>query len=279
MRPSPAMCSSREDPSPPRSRGYPVWPVQPTVTPMERKSWGLQRRVAGVVVLHLLGGCVQAGVSRGRRLPWSWPLSLIRPREMRRIPSRRYWFPWTSALALATLAHRGLCPLPFLRVSLYEPVEQLLRFLQVQLHDLDPVLEYQPQLVLLKVLRLPDGDLCDAKLDDGAGAHVARHERGVHGHPAEAARSLSGVVEAVDLGVHHDGLVLHPAVTAGGHRRPRESTRAAPMGIPPSSAPVRASDSALSINPSNLSILSGLGLHVRRCFSVSLVFVVGRWAL
>lgn len=35
-----------------------------------------------------------------------------------------------------------------------------------------------------------------------------------NGYPAEVASA----VETVDLPVHHDGLVLHPVIAAGGHK-------------------------------------------------------------
>ena len=46
--------------------------------------------------------------------------------------------------------------------------------------------------------------------------YVMPNEGGVYGHAAEAAGGLPCVVEAVDFSVHHDGLVLHAAVAAGG---------------------------------------------------------------
>ncbi len=56
----------------------------------------------------------------------------------------------------------------------------------------------------------------ETELHNGSGTHVAGHERGVHGHPAEVARELAGVQQAVDLGVHDHGPVLDPAVPSGG---------------------------------------------------------------
>ena len=54
-----------------------------------------------------------------------------------------------------------------------------------------------------------------------APAHMLQgHERGVHGHPAEAVQLLAGVQQAVDLRVHDAGPFLQPAIATGGDHRP-----------------------------------------------------------
>ena len=103
--------------------------------------------------------------------------------------------------------------------------EQLLRLVQVQVLDFNSVVAHQVESVHLEVLRLAGDDLVDAELDDGASAHVPRHERGVHGHPAEAADGPASVVEAVDLTVHYDGLVAGPAASTLTGAPSTDSTR------------------------------------------------------
>lgn len=121
---------------------------------------------------------------------------------------------------------RVLCPhyplpsyvfVPLLGILTNECSQQRSGLICVQVNDFNAVSPQCPKPIgLRKIARLSADDFRDAELRDGARAHVAEHQRGVHRHTAKAQHSFAaGVVETVDLGVHNRRRGLKSAIPSG----------------------------------------------------------------